>query len=538
MKKILFFALLITTFHIDYAMELPASSSKSQTGLVTVTTIDGTIELIQSNYDLLKKYSITMKDYEEYTKEEPKELQLTKNSLTLLIKYLSSLNSDENELINQLNKEKTEDLVIGLKAADYLNVPDVVSFITDELAHRLSSQDFISQFIHNPKKLTNLKLYDSLKNLIAKKIMKKNPQLINFLSSSIKLSPIKGASILKETLTRQFVFNTDSSVIAFVSFKTGKNNVNLYDTSTGALLHIIDRDSFGDRIYQIVFSPDGTLLAIANGDSCFLYSATTYKLIEKIKTPSFAVAFTSDSKKLAIADKKSVQIWDFEQKKIVSSLSYEEHVPVEFSIKKITFSSNNQTLGIWFDQKQHSENTFIVIWHLDQGTLDSINAGAPFAFSTDSKKIITGKKNIITVWDAQSSKHLMQLTGSTYIHDLSLSPNGLVLASAHTEGIDLWDWQSNEIIKTLHSENINYYVIFDKTGTKIFSIESTGNAVAINKYDLLPLYELLKFLNTSSIDQVLLLLYFYENEKYDQLKSLLPKNIQNLFVFPTQCVIQ
>jgi len=219
-------------------------------------------------------------------------------------------------------------------------------------------------------------------------------------------------------------------------------------------------------------------------------------------------------------------------------LSYEEHVPVEFSIKKITFSSNNQTLGIWFDQKQHSENTFIVIWHLDQGTLDSINAGAPFAFSTDSKKIITGKKNIITVWDAQSSKHLMQLTGSTYIHHLSLSPNGLVLASAHTEGIDLWDWQSNEIIKTLHSENINYYVIFDKTGTKIFSIESTGNAVAINKYDLLPLYELLKFLNTSSIDQVLLLLYFYENEKYDQLKSLLPKNIQNLFVFPTQCVIQ
>ncbi|MBI2775027.1 hypothetical protein HYX58_03405 [Candidatus Dependentiae bacterium] len=553
MSKKLFIILLAcaTTLHTNYAMELIGMDIKPH---ISLDVIDGTFEINESDYGLLENYSITMKDYQEDTKEELKKFKLTKNSLTTLINYLSMLDSNKEKLLNQLKTEKNEDLNIGLQAADYLNIPDLVTAITDELATRFNSAQFISQFKKNPAILKNLKLYPQINNAIAKKILEKNSPVVSFLKSQLKFPIINNASIT-DTVNKVFAINPKNTIIAFgapkvTESKTIKAIVNLYDIVSGTLIHTIDDDSFGNSIYGLSFSPDGTMLGIADRASFYLYNATTYKPIKQFDSDAFTVAFTSDSKNVAFSDGATVNIWDFEQQNIIFT-----DAPVQEGIlTNLIFSPNNEFLAGSFGHTFINWNLGIInplifpssalghnIAYTNASESNLNSDRGPFIFTPDSSEILVGLKNgainIHSLFIGFKSK--TSLTGREGINSLCFSSDQSLLASANDFGVDIFDWQTKKQLFSLSSDPV-WFATFNKINTKLITV-GAGQKIQITIYDLSPISGLLNYLNNLQTEQIILLLLIYkygsaiinENQQLKTLFESLPQSMKTLFTMPT-----
>ena len=236
------------------------------------------------------------------------------------------------------------------------------------------------------------------------------------------------------------------------------------------------------KLNHIIFSPDGTRVAVSTAIGIWVYDAHTTEavsLFSEIQTggiekylptePPEALTFSADALMIASAHGNRIYVWDTATGTAFAML--DEHPD---AIKAIALSPDNTKLatagGDWI----------VRLW--DVGTGKYINslrghAGAvnALAFSPDGK-ILASAGPRLRLWNAETGKLLNadnEDLGS--IDHLTFSPDGKILASSDgwAHSVHLWDVDTSTIQKRLKGHNSKIRgIAFSPDGRLLVSVSS------------------------------------------------------------------
>ncbi len=234
------------------------------------------------------------------------------------------------------------------------------------------------------------------------------------------------------------------------------------------------------RIYEVAFSPDGSLLAVASSIGIWLYDAATSRELALLTGHGgrvFSVSFSPDGNTLASgANDNTIKLWDVATRQNIATLKGHSS-----GITSVSFSPDGSTLasGSWDDTiKLWDVATRRNIATLEghSGLVESVS------FSPDGSTLASGSYDgIVLLWDVATRQNIATPEGhSGSVHSVSFSPDGSTLASGSGEGegggsgrpgtVKLWDVATRQNIATLegHSGSVES-VSFSPDGSTLAS---------------------------------------------------------------------
>ncbi len=289
-------------------------------------------------------------------------------------------------------------------------------------------------------------------------------------------------------------FSKDGSAIAV----SGYHEITFWKTADGTL----DRRLTGlaERVYDVVYSPDGKWLATASGDPG-VYGVAKLWLAEpggggkpvrdlaETQDVVFSVAFSPDSKKIATAGAdRTIRVFEVETGKLLTQI--EDHADWIFEIaispdgKRLASASRDKTSKVFDLEKKESLVTFpghaqpiytvsftpdgkgiatggednrIRIWNPDNDGKSIREIGGfgatvfKLRYSPDGKNLVAvGGDKTVQVFDAKGSS-LRKLQGhSDWIYALAISPDSKTVASGSWDGeVKLWNLADGKLLKTI-----------------------------------------------------------------------------------------
>jgi WD40 repeat protein len=210
----------------------------------------------------------------------------------------------------------------------------------------------------------------------------------------------------------------------------GRDQVAIYSLTTGERLMTLQTETHYTS--YIAYSPDGRYLVNSgNGDTSQLtfWDATTGQLLNQFQVNHGALAFSPDSRRLAIGG-ETVQIWDVESQAVVMRLE-------EFDN------------GVYY-----------------------------LAYSPDGRVIATADGAVIRLWDSQTGASLGILAGENQdsIIALAFSPNSTHLVSSSWDGVTVvWDMTTYTPTRLSTIDGVRIYgLAYSLDGKIIFAGWSIG----------------------------------------------------------------
>lgn len=265
------------------------------------------------------------------------------------------------------------------------------------------------------------------------------------------------------------------------------------------------------RINEIVYSPNGKMLAVGSSIGTWLYDANTGKELALLTAHTGhvpSVAFSPDSKTIATADYyNTIYLWDTTTKELKATLVGD--------VRYIAFSPDGRTLAsgysggitIWDVNAQHQThriparaNSRIVFSPDGKAILSSdaddklrlwdtvtgknrltlpMNAAVDeaFAYSPDGESIASGgPDSIILMRDAKTGEQKITLTGHTHpVHTVVYTPDSKTLASGGRDNsIHVWDANTGENKATLTGHT---------SAVETLAVSPDGLTLASGSYD-------------------------------------------------------
>ena len=220
-------------------------------------------------------------------------------------------------------------------------------------------------------------------------------------------------------------------------------------------------------LFDVQFSPDGTLLAIATDLGILLYETKTYDKPEILKghmsgiytSKIWCIAFRPDGKVLASAGQdRTVRLWDVNTRQQIRTFGISV-----YPTSDIAFSPDGKILASatgtdHVDPKEDVHN--IYLWDADTGELLHTLYGHTsivddVSFHPDGKILASTSDDLtVRLWDVNTGQQIRILTGHTDAHmfmSIAFSPDGnmLVTGGGHYNAVGLWDANTGQQIRTL-----------------------------------------------------------------------------------------
>ncbi len=211
--------------------------------------------------------------------------------------------------------------------------------------------------------------------------------------------------------------------------------------------------SHADAISNIVFSPDGKLVASSDFDGFIkMWDVNNGEEIASIKLNGrvTTMKFSLDGKSLFIGSNNG-DITSLDTRN-GSSTMFDNHGQgfVELDISP----DGNLLIAGGVDG-------FIRIWNIQTKALVfDLNQGSvikDLKFSPDGTSIISsGEDNVIKVWDAITGKEKYHRPTNFFgAFSINISPDGKQAVSGSDKGVEIWDMSSGETIRTLTDSNFS-----------------------------------------------------------------------------------
>jgi len=267
-------------------------------------------------------------------------------------------------------------------------------------------------------------------------------------------------------------------------------------------------------------SPDGVSAVLANGEIINVWNIDSSYQISSLAGHSATVsacATSKDNKRAASGSwDKTIKIWDMESGNLLLTLlgHSEGILSLDFSFdgERIVSGGFDKSVKIWAAKNGTLLNSFqehnnfiwkvafspdgslvaaadwdntVIIWETATGRLlhRHLLAGSSFAFSPDSKKLVTGGFGLLKIWDVSRGyvlKDLSNMAGD--IVSLTYSPDGYRIAAGSIDkSLRILDASSYTLLKNI--TNLSASVIsqaFSPDGSKIVA----GGGTALNIYDV------------------------------------------------------
>ena len=221
-----------------------------------------------------------------------------------------------------------------------------------------------------------------------------------------------------------------------------------------------------ESIRRVVFSPDGSSLALEYFSRISVYNADTLKLrIDIGRNPSDymkAIAYSPDGAVLAAGNNNGgVTLWDPATGEKIRTLTAHGG---KSSLRATTFSADGKLLAIGW---RTNDNHHIRLWDTstwkERLTIEAASeyppTGLPMALSIDGSRLAVAETSgLIRFWNTNTGEQAGVLKAhSNRIHDLAYSPDGKTLASAGRDRTArIWDAKSGRAIGTLigHADSL------------------------------------------------------------------------------------
>jgi len=228
--------------------------------------------------------------------------------------------------------------------------------------------------------------------------------------------------------------------------------------------------------YHVVYSPNGTLLAVASSIGIWIHDAQTGQGIDLLighAASVRSVAFSLDGRTLASGSKdNTIRLWDMQTRTLRKTL-----IGHTGEVSNVAFSADGKILA------SGSSDRTICLWNMETDTLLKTLTGhtetvLSVSFSADGKTLASASTDsTMRLWDTQSGelRETLPLTHPEEILEMAFSPDGNTLVTwCWDNPIFLWDVQTGERRETATEE------LRDVVNSIAFSPDSKTFATAMN----------------------------------------------------------
>ena len=275
-------------------------------------------------------------------------------------------------------------------------------------------------------------------------------------------------------MARAAAYSPDGKSLALATY----GQVLLLDAGTGrelAALHVP-----APWAWAVAFSPDGSILATAEGDYpqsgpgvVRLWDAVTRQplaVLQGHRHAVYALAFAPDGKALASGGGDGeVKLWDVATCRPGAAFTVGESGRM---VRAVAFAPDGKTFAAGSSSEWSNVPCQVKLWDpatgQERATLQGFTGVEALAFNPDSRTLaLAGYDQAVRLWDVAAGTERRVLEGHTQtVTSLAFLPGGHRLASGSIDGsVNLWDPDTGEEVATLPNHHGSVYgVAFSPDG--------------------------------------------------------------------------